>query len=45
MRRSASTAPECGINLNALLVIGSILWLARFEPPFAYRSGLTREVD
>jgi hypothetical protein len=27
MRRSASTAPECGGSLNALLLIGSIRWL------------------
>jgi hypothetical protein len=43
--RSAATTPVFGTSLIALLVIGSILWLARFEPPFAYRSGLTREVD
>jgi hypothetical protein len=24
-------APECGINLNALLVIGSIRWLAPID--------------
>ena len=28
MRRSASTAPECRTSLNALLLIGSIPWLA-----------------
>ena len=26
MRRSAARAPECRTNLNALLLIGSILW-------------------
>jgi len=29
MRRSASTAPELGINVNALLLIGSILFVGR----------------
>ena len=32
MRRSASTAPECGISLNALLIIGSILLVGQDEP-------------
>jgi hypothetical protein len=29
MTRSASTAPESGISVNALFVIGSIRWLGR----------------
>jgi len=36
MTRSAPTAPECGTRLNALLVIGSILYLGNPRPrPFA----------
>src|SRR5690242_196258 len=39
MRRSASTAPECGKKLNALLLIGSIRLVRGFSgvPLFAAR--------
>jgi hypothetical protein len=44
MRRSASTAPECGTNLNALLLIGSIRWLG-LDIPEASGGLAGREAD
>jgi hypothetical protein len=38
MRRSAPTTAECEANLNALLLIGSILWLSAVRQVISSRS-------
>jgi hypothetical protein len=42
MTRPAPMAADCRVNVTALLVIGSILWLGRSFFPFAARWALLK---